>query len=143
MLREMFKVGLLPTEIPPNVTRSMVALIAEEHLPPDEPHAKNGVASPRAEHRPFPRVWELFAFILNHRTRERVWEPMRHELLADYIQARRYRTQWARRWIAFAFTVRTLWGVLDCFRVMVTSSTGRFLGRLIPPRLREWWLQGP
>lgn len=97
----------------------------------------------RAEHRPFPRAWELFAFILDHRTRERVWEPLQHELLADYIDARRYRTRWARRWIAFAFTMRTLWGVLDCFRVMVTSSTGRFLGRLIPPRLTEWWFGGP
>lgn len=82
----------------------------------------------------WPRVWNLFAFILPEDIKDRVYEPARAELLRAYGSRLVYRTKWARRWINFALTVRTLFLVLNCLIVMVPDRAMRlvkfwFLGK--------------
>jgi hypothetical protein len=71
----------------------------------------------------FPSVfWALFPFILPRRLREQVYEPSYQELLEDYHVARRsYRTKWARRWLTFCFTLRTLVLVAQCFGALLSD----------------------
>ena len=89
----------------------------------------------------FPRFWELFAFILPRKTRERVYDPCHQELLADYLLTRRkYRTKWAKRWLSLCFTFRTFLLVAECIRVMLADKAIRFIGRSIPSVVKKWWL---
>ncbi len=56
----------------------------------------------------FPRFWEVFPVILPRAVRERVYEPYHEELKEDYLRHRaRWRTKWAKRYVTFAFTMRT------------------------------------
>jgi hypothetical protein len=88
----------------------------------------------------FARFLDLFSYLLPRKTRERVFEPAREELLEDYLTSySHYRTLWARRWLTFCFTFRTAWMVADCIRVMLISPLGRFLLLLIPAAVRRWW----
>jgi hypothetical protein len=73
----------------------------------------------------FPRLWELFPYVLTRRVRGEVYEPYHQEMLEDYLLARKsYRTKPARRWLTFAFTVRTAYVVAQCLYVML-GETGR------------------
>jgi hypothetical protein len=60
-----------------------------------------------------PQLWRLFSFILPRKIRERVFEPAYKDMLAEYMQARRCRTKWAKRWLAAAFTIRSVFMVVD------------------------------
>lgn len=95
-----------------------------------------------------PRFWELFPIILPRSIRERVYEPAYEELKEDYMRVRnRYRTPWAKRWVKFAFTVRTVYMVGQCFTAM-SGSWGRrsiiafvawLLGGLAVDTFRQWY----
>jgi hypothetical protein len=58
---------------------------------------------------------------------ERVFEPAYNDMLADYVEARKYRTKWAKGWLAFCFTLRTVFMVAqsfaECFRAVATDKT--------------------
>jgi hypothetical protein len=63
----------------------------------------------------FPRWWELFAFVLSHSVRERVYQPMYEELKEDYIRAAELWDGWfSRRWLTFCFGLRSLKLVAQC-----------------------------
>jgi len=95
-----------------------------------------------AHHLPdFPRFWGLFSFVLCHETRERVFEPAYQDLLEDFAVAKRERGRWARRWICFAFGVRTMFMVIDCIRVGNLNRLGRFMDRLIRYVAQFRWRQ--
>jgi hypothetical protein len=82
----------------------------------------------------FPRFLELFAFLLPRTTRERVFEPVRQELLEDYLLAKkRYRTKGARRWLAFCFAFRFLLLFLGCIRALLMSKALDWLSKLSRP----------
>ncbi len=86
------------------------------------------------------RSWELLGYVFPKELRLEVYEPIRNELLEDYLTARRkYRTRWARRWLCFCYTLRTAWVVLDCFRVLAASKLGQALLTWMPEPLRRWW----
>jgi len=88
----------------------------------------------------FPRFWELFGFLLSRRTRERIFEPAYHDLLSRYMLSRqkRFRTPWARRWLNFCFTFRTLLLVLQCCKVTFCGGALAVLLFLVPPAVKEW-----
>ena len=89
----------------------------------------------------FPRIWELFAFVLPKKFRERVYEPAHQELLEDYLLVRqKYRTKGARRWLAFCFCWRTFWLVVQCFQAVFADKALRGLATLIPEQIKRWWL---
>jgi hypothetical protein len=68
----------------------------------------------------FPRIWELAAYLLDHKTRRDVYAPSIEELKEDYCTTRRkYRTKWARRWLRFSFAIRTIALFFSCFRNMI------------------------
>ena len=86
-----------------------------------------------------PRRWELFSVILPDKVRSEAFEPAYHNMLEDYVVMRKFRGKWARRWLGFAFTVRTLFMVLDCLRVLLQSGAGKILLNFLPDGLRTWW----
>lgn len=89
----------------------------------------------------FPRFWELLGYVLPKKTRERVFTPTYQELLEDYVSVRRkYRTKWARRWLNFCFTFRTLLMIGDCFRAMMADKAFQLLLRLVPEPIKKWWV---
>jgi hypothetical protein len=87
-----------------------------------------------------PRFWRLFSYLLPRKTRDRVFEPNYQELLEDYLTRGKYRTKWAKRWLAFCFTFRTILMVLGCFRAMLADKAIALLARLVPEPLKRWWL---
>lgn len=80
----------------------------------------------------WPRFWELFGYCLPKKTRDKVYEPGRNELLEDYLLARKYRTKWARRWLTFCFTFRTALLIADCWVVLARDKAVKVLLGLIP-----------
>ncbi len=89
----------------------------------------------------WPRVWELLGYLLPWKVREKVYEPGHHELLEDYILTnRKYHAKWAKRWLGFCFTLRTLLLVLDCWRVLMADKGIQLLQKMIPEAIRRWWL---
>src|SRR5208282_233949 len=80
----------------------------------------------------FPRIWELFSFILDKQTRERVYEPLYNDMLEKHLESRRFRSKWAKRWLGFAFTVRTACMVLDCARVTLIDRPLHWLRQYLP-----------
>lgn len=92
----------------------------------------------------FPRAWELLGFLLGRIIRERIYTPVHQELLEDYMVAKRYRTKWARRWLAFCFTLRTFLLLGECFRAALADKGAQLLLKLIPEPVRHWWAtKGP
>jgi len=86
-----------------------------------------------------PRLWELFSLILPAQVHREAFYPAYQNMLEKYVLARKFRGKWARRWIAFCFTVLSLLMVLDCLRVMLQSGVGKILLKLLPDDLRSWW----
>ncbi|WP_417378175.1 hypothetical protein [Gimesia sp.] len=80
----------------------------------------------------WPRFWALGRFLLPKSTRERVYAPAHTELLEDYIESKRDRTKWAKRWLNFYFTFRTLFLISDCWRCYIST-------KIIPLWLYYWW----
>jgi hypothetical protein len=89
--------------------------------------------------RELPRLWELFSVILPDKVRREAFEPAHQNLLEDYLLMRKFHGRWARRWLGFAFAVRTLFMVLDCLRVLLQSGAGKILLSFLPDVLRTWW----
>ena len=105
------------------IHRSSVAT----HVPHDSQRAFN-----------FLIFWRYFAFVLPHKTRERVFDPAHEELLEDYLLTRRLRGKWARRWWTFCFTVRTALMILDCFRAMLADRAFQLIVWLIRAAVNGW-----
>jgi|GEM_PF-6854966 len=75
----------------------------------------------------FPRFWELFRIILPGGVRERVYDPCYEELKEDYLRERsRWPGQYARYWVTFCFTVRTVSLVGQSLWVVTRGSVCRF-----------------
>ena len=97
---------------------------------------RKGESSSRYTHKTrllgWPRFWELFGFCLPRKICEEVDEPGRNELLEDYFLARKYRTKWARRWLTFCFTFRTVLLVADCWRVLLKNGAVKIILGFVP-----------
>lgn len=88
----------------------------------------------------FRRFVDLLGHLLPRTLRIETWEPHKENLVADYLEVRRYRTPWAKRWLKFCLGVNVLLAFVDCIRVGLQSQLGKFIVSLLPPRLREWIL---
>jgi hypothetical protein len=95
--------------------------------------------SARPRSRGWPRLWDLLQYCLSRKAREQIYEPAYNELLEDYLESRKYRTKWARRWVYFAFTLRTLLLMADCWREVFKDK----LSGLVPEWIRKWWTVRP
>jgi hypothetical protein len=87
----------------------------------------------------WPRLWTLLPYCLPKKIQENIYKPAHNELLEDYLETRKYRTRWERRWLNFAFTLRTLLLIADCWRVILMNR----LAGLAPERIRQWWSARP
>lgn len=88
----------------------------------------------------FPRAWELLKYLLPHGVRNRLYLPAIHDLMVDHEESKRfYRTRWARRWLRFCFTFRTVLLVGDCWRAIGIGKTLAFIQAVIPEPVRRWW----
>jgi hypothetical protein len=83
---------------------------------------------PRVEHRyPFAFA-ELFSFILPRRTRLEIFEPAYNDLKGDFLKARRkFKTNGARRWLAFCFGLHVSFMVANCFWVMCSERVKKLI----------------
>jgi len=86
-----------------------------------------------------PRLWELFSFILPPKVKREAFDPAYNDMRERFQLALRYSEKWEKRWLKFAFAVQTTYMVLDCFRVMLQSGTGKVLLNFLPDALRNWW----
>jgi len=85
------------------------------------------------------RFWRLFFYILPRTTRERVFEPAFNDLQVDYLETKgKYRTRWAKRWLVFCFTLRTVLMVDGCLRAWAQDATVSWLLSFVPDRVRRW-----
>ena len=65
-----------------------------------------------------PRLWLLFSYILTYEVRRNAFMPTYNEFVEDYLFARKkYRKPWNKRWLAVAFTYRTLVMMGACLRI--------------------------
>jgi hypothetical protein len=87
----------------------------------------------------FPRFWELFGFILPRQTRELVFTPAYHDLLADHLlaQQHRFQSRHARWWIRFCFTLRSGCLAFECLAVALKRKGWVLILFLVPPGIRE------
>jgi hypothetical protein len=90
-------------------------------------HHSSGSLKPKRKpqkrrHQRLFRFWELFPFLLPLRVRQETYEPAHQDLLAKYLEARRFRSPLAKRFITLCFILQTAFMVLDCVRVMITSK---------------------
>jgi hypothetical protein len=75
---------------------------------------------------------------LPRKVRDEVYEPYHQELLEDYLLTRKkYRTRLARRWLTFAFTVRTALVVIQCLYVMLGEKGRKVLRWVVLTLLGE------
>jgi len=87
----------------------------------------------------YPTILRLFGYFLPKSIRERVYDPVRNELLEDYYETRRFRSRSGRLWLGFCFTFRLILLVLECCRAVMADSTVHLVLMTMPPRIREWW----
>ncbi len=91
----------------------------------------------------FPRVWELSRFLFCKKTREEQFDPSYHVLLGDYLETRKeeYQTPWAKRWLFFCFSVRTLGLLVQCastsWRVAIVGALVVYGPRWLKDLLRD------
>ncbi|HEY5503656.1 MAG TPA: hypothetical protein VIK28_00750 [Sedimentisphaerales bacterium] len=85
----------------------------------------------------FLNFWELFPFILPAKTRREVYEPAYNDLLADYDKALQFKSPWARRWLTFCFTCRTIFMVVDSLRVLTGSKFRKVVWNSITESFRK------
>jgi hypothetical protein len=92
-----------------------------------------------------PRLWELLGYLLSREARDRYFEPIYRDLIADYWETRQaaFQTIWAQRWLNICFVCRTVGLVLTTVGVMLRSRMLGVLLGLVPPSIREqvsdWW----
>ena len=100
----------------------------------------------------FPRVWQLFPFLLPPSVRERIYEPAHEELKEDYLRARAICAgRYSRAWVAFCFTIRTaglfagsLWAAVGgtarkVFIAAVALLFGEHAVAAVRAKVAEWW----
>jgi len=85
------------------------------------------------------RFWELFKYLLPHKTREKVYEPARNELMQDYLETRKEKSKVVRAWLNFCFTFRTVLLVADCWRCLIAQTALGWLLKSVPEPIRRWW----
>ena len=83
------------------------------------------------------RTWELFSFCLSRKTKRDVFEPLFNELKENYLLAQRFRGVWAKRWLKFCFTLKTITMVCGCLRVTISSKLARLLLSFVPESVRK------
>lgn len=86
-----------------------------------------------------PMLLHLFSFILPHRVRKQAFDPPYEELVADWLIAKRYKGKCARCWLTFAFLVRTILMLLDCFRVFLADKKFGIFRDMLPEPVKRWW----
>jgi hypothetical protein len=70
-----------------------------------------------------PRAWLVFSLILSQSVRRDLFMPVFNEFVEDYLFAQqRIQRKWERRWVAFAFTMRTLSMIVSCARLHLLSK---------------------
>ncbi len=86
----------------------------------------------------FPRIWKLFSYILPKKIRKEAFDPAYEDLKESFLDSKEF---WEkhRRWLNIAFGFRTLWMVIECTRVAITSLTGKFIASLFPEFVREFF----
>ena len=85
------------------------------------------------------RRLNLFRFILDKRTRERIFEPAYEDLKQQFAWTRQYNGKWEKRWLSFCFEFRAFVLVLESCRVMLLSAALKPFIRLIPNAISRWW----
>jgi len=83
--------------------------------------------------RRFPKLWELFRYLLPKRVQDAVWEPTFWELMEDYysIVDRLEGRKWRTRWIVACFTLRTILMYVQCLRAFAADATVGMLWRTV------------
>lgn len=70
-----------------------------------------------------PRLWLMFSFMLWGNTKRDIFIPAFNEFVEDYVHLRKSHTAlWERRWLAVAFTVRSIAMVCACLRLQLISA---------------------
>jgi hypothetical protein len=85
----------------------------------------------------FPFMWRLAQYLLDHKTRDRIYKPILEELREDYAATKRVRSLWARRWLNFCFSIRIAVLLIACFRTMVGSATLHAISSVFPVAIRD------
>ena len=90
----------------------------------------------------------MLGFLFSHKTREKQFDPSYQELLADYLETRqsKYKTPWARRWIAFCLAFRTVQLVIQCsgtawkatILTAIVAWGPEWLGNAIREIFKDW-----
>ena len=88
-----------------------------------------------------PRLWELFPYLLSNKTREKVYEPAKHDLEHDHVFGKRkFRSKGARRWLTFCFCLRTVVLFFGSIKAALGDNFIRGLEK-IAPGIVHWWLR--
>ena len=105
------------------------SLIAQRLIPPVYDTCREATLRTKKTYSAgIPRLWELFPLILPRTVKERVYEPIHEELKEDYLAARkRWRTPWAKRYVTFCFTVKTIGLVCQSLWAAFGEKTRRAL----------------
>jgi len=126
--------------------------LADRAIPPTQT-GESDVPNPRLTSATgFPRVWQLFPFLLPPSVRERIYEPAHEELKEDYLRARAICAgRYSRAWVAFCFTIRTaglfagsLWAAVGgtarkVFIAAVALLFGEHAVAAVRAKVAEWW----
>ena len=84
------------------------------------------------------RALDLFKLLLDKKTREKVFDPSYNELREDFVGARKkYRTRFARWWVAFCLPCRIAVLFIACVRNMVGTAIFNVLLLFVPAQARE------
>jgi len=83
--------------------------------------------------------WKLFSYCLPRSVRETAFDQSFEELKEDYFRVKADYGHNCKAWFAFAFTLRTIWMVLDCLYVGMTSKAGRFILGALPDSWKRLW----
>ncbi len=88
----------------------------------------------------YPRIWDLFRFILSKQICEQFFDAEHEHSVAEYQRARnpRYNTPWTRRWLNFAFAWRTVALIARCARPAFFNFAFAVILWFLPPRIKEW-----
>lgn len=75
-----------------------------------------------------PRVWLLFSLLLSHKVRREYFMPCFNEFVEDYLFAKKtVRKRSEKRWLACAFTFRTLGMVGACLRIQYCGFVAKLI----------------
>ena len=110
-------------------------------VPPQPVESIDRIQTPTGPPARFPAAWEMLTFLLPKRVRVKVYEPVRAELLEDYVRSRQYKGRAARFWISGCFGLRTTVAIIGCLLVWAREPAVRLIVGWLPAALRDWWMQ--